>query len=309
VGVAAPHRIDTHTHILPPDYSAWLKRHSADAGGLPIPDWSADAALATMDARSVRTAIVSVSTPGVHLGDVAEARAMARAVNEYCAALVKRHPGRFGFFATLTLPDVEGSLTELAHAFDELHADGVILLANTHGTYLGDDSQKPLFDELNRRGAVVFIHPSQLPGSVVPGVPAFAVDFLLDTTRAAVRLMTSGTLARCPDLKLILSHAGGMVPYAAYRIAVTTSPSGVADGLAQLRRFYFDTALSGSPAALPSLLAFAAPDHVLFGTDWPHAPAAVGAAFTGMYEAYRMTDAQRASIDHGAAERLFPRLA
>ena len=234
---------------------------------------------------------------------------MARAVNEYCGALAKRHPDRFGFFATLTLPDVEGSLAELAYAFDELDADGVVLLANTHGTYLGDDTQRELFDELNRRGAVVFIHPAHLPGTVVPGVPPFAVDFLLDTTRAAIRLMVSGTLARCPDLRVILSHAGGMVPYASHRIAVTTSPRNVADGLAQLRRFYFDTALSGSPAALPSLLAFAAPDHVLFGTDWPHAPAAVGASFTGMYEQYSMPDEQRASIDRGAAERLFPRFA
>jgi 6-methylsalicylate decarboxylase len=307
--MATPYRIDTHTHILPPDYAAWLKRRAEDAGGLPIPDWSVESALEAMDARAVRTAIVSVSTPGVHLGDVAEARAMARAVNEYSADITKRFPERFGFFATLTLPDVEGSLAELDYAFDTLHADGVILLANTHGEYLGDDSHRTLFDELERRRAVVFVHPSQLPGDAVPGVPPYAVDFLLDTTRAAIRLMASGTLTRCPNLKIILSHAGGMVPYAAHRIAVTTSPGNVANGLAQLRRFYFDIALSGSPAALPSLLAFAASDHVLFGTDWPHAPAPVGAAFTSMYETYAMSDSQRTSIDRSAAEQLFPRLA
>ncbi len=307
--MATPHRIDTHTHIVPPDYAAFLKRRSADAGGLPIPEWSVDLALASMEQRSVRTSIVSVSTPGVHFGDDAAARAMAREVNEYAADVVKRNPGRFGFFATVTLPDVEGSLAELAYAFDTLHADGVVLLANTHGTYLGEETQKPLFDELNRRNAVVFIHPAQLPGPLVPGVPAYAVDFLLDTTRAAVRLMTSGTMARCPNIKVILSHAGGFVPYASHRIAITTSTSNVADGLAKLRRFYYDIALSGSPAALPSLLATAAPDHILFGTDFPHAPVQVGAAFTSMYEAYSMSDAQRASIDRGAAERLFPRLA
>ena len=309
--MATPHRIDTHTHIVPPDYAALLKRRSADAGGLPIPDWSVDLALASMEQRSVRTSIVSVSTPGVHFGDDAEARALARSVNEYAADVVKRNPGRFGFFATVTLPDVEGSLAELAYAFDTLHADGVVLLANTHGTYLGDDTQKPFFDELNRRNAVVFIHPAQLPGPLVPGVPAFAVDFLLDTTRAAVRLMTSGTMARCPNIKVILSHAGGFVPYASHRIAITTATANanVADGLAQLRRFYYDTALSGSPAALPSLLATAAPDHILFGTDFPHAPLAVGAAFTSMYEAYAMSDPLRKSIDRGAAEKLFPKLA
>jgi len=301
------HRIDTHTHILPPDYAQWLRARNADAGGLPIPDWSEGAALEAMDARAVRTAIVSVSTPGVHIGDGRDARAMARAVNEYCAALAERHPGRFGFFASLPLPDVEGALAELEYAFDALHADGVILLANTHGIYLGDDAQKSLFDELNRREAVVFVHPAHLPGTVVPGVPPFAVDFLLDTTRAAIKLMTSGTVTRCRNLKIILSHAGGFVPYAAHRIAVTMQPFGVTDGIAQLKRFYFDTALSGSPTALPSLLAFAAPEHVLFGTDWPHAPPPVGAAFTRMYEAYAMSDAQRASIDRGAAEKLLPR--
>jgi len=305
----AAHRIDTHTHILPPDYATWLRARNADAGGLPIPDWSEEAALETMAARSVRTAIVSVSTPGVHLGDGRDARAMARAVNDYCAALVARHRGRFGFFASLPLPDVDGALAELEYAFDTLHADGVILLANTHGIYLGDDAQKPLFDELNRRGAVVFVHPAHLPGNTVAGVPPFAVDFLLDTTRAAIKLMTSGTVTRCPNLKIVLSHAGGFVPYAAHRIGVTMSPFGVTDGIAQLKRFYFDTALSGSPTALPSLLAFAAPDHVTFGTDWPHAPPPVGAAFTRMYEAYPIADAQRASIDRGAAEKLFPRLA
>jgi 6-methylsalicylate decarboxylase len=131
---------------------------------------------------------------------------------------VRKHPDQLGFFATLTLPDVKGSLNELAYAFDQLHADGVVLLANSRGIYLGDQSFDPLFDELNRRKAVVFIHPSFLYGvDPLKDVPPFIADFLLDTTRAAIRLAGSGTLDRCPDLKVILSHAGGFVPYAAYR--------------------------------------------------------------------------------------------
>ena len=307
--MTAPHRIDTHTHIVPPDYGAWLRRRGAEAGGLPIPDWGVDAALEVMEERKIRTAIVSVSTPGVHFGDDREARDMARAVNEYTANVVRKHRGRFGFFATLTLPDVEGSLAELAHALDTLKADGVVLLANTHGEYLGASAQAPLFDELNRRRATIFIHPAQLPGPPAPGIPPYAVDFLLDTTRAAARLVQSGTMQRCPNINVILSHAGGFVPYAAHRIAVTTSPTDVSGGLAQLKRFYFDTALSSSPAALPSLLAFAAPDHVFFGSDWPHAPKQVGGLFESMYEQYSLSEAQRASIDRGAAEKLFPRLA
>jgi predicted TIM-barrel fold metal-dependent hydrolase len=307
--MTAPHRIDTHTHIVPPDYGAWLRRRGVEAGGLPIPDWSVDAALAVMDERKVRTSIVSVSTPGVHFGDDHEARDMARAVNEYAAKLARKHPDRFGFFATLTLPDVEGSLAELAYAFDTLKADGVVLLANTHGEYLGAEAQAPLFDELNRRSAAVFLHPAQLPGPAAPGIPPYAVDFLLDTTRAATRLVQSGTMKRCPNIKVILSHAGGFVPYAAHRIAVTTSPADVRGGLAQLKRFYYDVALSSSPAALPSLLAFAQPDHVLFGSDWPHAPRQVGGLFESMYESYPLSEVQRASIDRGAAERLLPRFA
>jgi predicted TIM-barrel fold metal-dependent hydrolase len=306
----AARRIDTHHHVLPPDYAAWLRRHQALAGGLPIPDWSAEAALALMDERGIETAILSVSTPGVDPWAPAEARAMARDLNEYVAALVRSQPDRFGLFATLCLPDVEGSLDELAHALDVLQADGVVLLANHRGVYLGDREFEPLFEELDRRHAVVFVHPSTPPGlEVLPGVPTFVADFLLDTTRAALLLARSGTLDRHPHVKIILSHAGGFVPYAAYRLSVGASATGNPfDGMARLKRFHFDIALSGSPTALPSLLAFAEPGHVLFGSDFPYAPPPAIAGFTGMYESFPLGEAQRASIDRGAAESLFPRL-
>ena len=303
-------RIDTHHHVVPPTYAAWLKRKGMEAGGLPIPEWSADSAIALMDRYRIQNAIMSVSTPGVHLGDDAEAREKAREVNEFAANVVRKHRDRFGFFATLCLPDVKGSIDELAYAFDKLHADGVVLLANSRGIYLGDRIFDPLFDELNKRKAVVFVHPSFLYGAEpLKGIPPFVADFLLDTTRAAIRLAGSGTLDRCPDIKVILSHAGGFVPYAAYRIAVATSPKrDFAEGLTQLHKFYFDLALSASPTALPSLMAFAKPDHVLYATDWPYATDAVVGAFTGMYEGYSMSEHQRASIDRGNAEALFPRL-
>jgi len=309
--MSEPRRIDTHHHVVPPAYAAWLRSRGLAAGGLPIPDWSRDSAVATMDKHGVQTAILSVSTPGVHLGDDAEARRFAREVNEYAADVARSRPDRFGFFATLCLPDVAGSLDELAYAFDVLHADGVILLANCRGTYLGDARFAPLFDELDRRKAVVFVHPSQPPGlDSLPGIPTFVADFLLDTTRAALQLAKSGTLDRCPGLKVILSHAGGFVPYAAHRIAGAASPTGnPLDGIAQLKKFYFDIALSGSPTALPSLLAFAEPGHVTFGSDWPYAPDIAVGAFTGMYEGYPVDAVQRTSIDRGAAEQLFPRLA
>ncbi len=303
-------RIDTHHHVVPPEYATWLRSKGQLAGGLPIPDWSAEAATFLMDRNDVATSILSVSTPGTHLGDGSDARFMARAVNDYAADVVKAHPGRFGFFATLPLPDVDGALNELAYAFDVLCADGVVLLANHGGIYLGDTRFDPVFDELQQRKAVVFVHPSILPGlEPIDGIPTFVADFLLDTTRAAINLARSGTVERCPDLRIILSHAGGFIPYAAYRVAAAASSRGDArHGQELLRRYYFDIALSGSPTALPSLLAFARPGHVLFGSDWPYAPDAAVAAFTSMYESYPLDDVTRESIDRGAARTLFPRL-
>ncbi|MEZ5376230.1 MAG: amidohydrolase family protein [Acidimicrobiales bacterium] len=302
-------RIDTHHHVVPPEYAKWLRTKGQLAGGLPIPEWSPTSALELMDRHRIDTAVLSVSTPGTHLGDGSDAAAMARLVNDYASAVVSDLPGRFGFFATLPLPDVDAALVELARALDELHADGVVLLANHRGVYLGDPVFDPVFDELQRRKAVVFIHPSTLPGlAPVDGIPPFVADFLLDTTRAAVNLCRSGTIERCPDVPMILSHAGGFVPYAAMRLSSAASPTGNAvDGLELLSRFYFDTALSGSPYALPSLLSFARPGHVLFGTDWPYAPDAAVAAFTGLYEKYLLDEDQRASIDRNAAASLLPR--
>jgi len=303
-------RIDTHHHVVPPAYASWLRMKGIEAGGLPIPDWSPDAAISLMDKLRIQTSVMSISTPGVHLGDDGEAREKAREVNEFAAEVVRKHPTRFGFFATLCLPDVKGSIEELAHAFDKLQADGVVLLANSRGIYLGEKVFDPLFDELNKRSAVVFVHPSHLYGfEPLKGMPPFVADFLLDSTRAAVRLGGSGTLDRCPDVKIILSHAGGFVPFAAYRIAGAASPKrDFADGMEQLKKFYFDIAISGTPAALPSLLTLARPDHVLFATDWPYATDAIAGMFTSMYEGYTLSKSQRASIDRSNAEALFPRL-
>lgn len=307
--MSAPARIDTHHHVVPPAYARWLAEKGVTAGGLDIPAWSEETALDLMESAGVRTAILSVSTPGVHLGDDAEARAMAREVNEYAAALARKRPDRFGFFATLTLPDVEGAIAEARHALDVLKADGVVLLANVRGTYFGDAAWEPLMAELDRHHAVVFVHPSDLPGPGVPGLPPFVADFLLDTTRAAVNYARSGALERYPNLRIILSHGGGFLPYAAERMARAVSPDGAnPGGIARLRQFYFDTALASSPYALPSLLAFADPTHITFGSDWPYANKPRSLHFTGMLDAFAMSEHQHAAIDHGNARALFPRL-
>jgi len=311
-------RIDVHQHVLPPTYSAWLRSHGlSDAGGRDLPGWSVEEALQLMGDHDIATGILSVSTPGVHLdpGKTVDpaARSMAREVNEFAAKVVGDYPGRFGFFATLTLPDVDGALAEMAYAFDTLHADGVILLANTHGRYLGEAGDEPLLAELNRRHAVILVHPSTLPGPRIEGIPPFAADFLLDTTRAAYRLVQSRAEQRYPNLKIILAHAGGFLPYASHRIAAALSvetQQSPMDVLEELRSFYFDTALSSSPAALPSLLAFAKPGHVLFGSDWPFAPAIAVSYFTGQFDAYAALDADgHAAIDRTSALALCPHLA
>ncbi|OYY88430.1 MAG: hypothetical protein B7Y12_02790 [Rhizobiales bacterium 24-66-13] len=155
--------MDTHHHIVPPFYAQWLEERGITAGGLPIPRWSVDGAVELMEREGLATGIFSISTPGVHLGDDREAAMMARRVNDFAAQVAQDHPGRFGFFSTLTLPDVKGSLSELAYSFDVLKADGVVLLSSVRGEYLGNASQEPLMEELNRRKAVVFVHPGELP--------------------------------------------------------------------------------------------------------------------------------------------------
>lgn len=308
--MCARRRIDVHHHVVPPPYAEWLRGRGSEAGGLPIPSWSEEEALHLMDRHEIEMSIMSVSTPGAHLGDDEEARRIAREVNEFAADVVARNPGRFSFFATLTLPDVEGSIAEASYCLDTLKPDGVALLANTQGEYLGAPEQEALAAELDRRSAVVFVHPSFLPGPGVTGLPAFAVDFLLDTTRAATNLVRNGVLQRYPNLKIILAHAGGFVPYAAERIAMTLSfltQRQLGDVLDDLRSFYFDTALS-PPTALPSLLAFAQPDHVLFGSDWPYAPASVVDLFTGQLDQYELSSSVQSAIARDNALALLPRL-
>jgi 6-methylsalicylate decarboxylase len=307
-------RIDTHQHLIPPAYRKALQQAGIDeAGGRALPDWSPDTALQTMAELDVGTAIVSVSTPGTtFLPDAADAAALARDLNDYTADLVASQPDRFGFFATIPLPHINEAVAETVRALDELKADGVVLLANNAGTYLGQEGQDDLFSALDQRAAVVFIHPADLPGPTVPGVAPFAADFLLDTTRAAYLLVRNGIRRKYPNIRFILSHAGGVVPYASHRMAVVIlaeTGASPADTLDDFSGFYFDTALSSSAAALPTLLAFAKPGHITFGSDWPFAPVAAAKLFAAGLETYAGLDSgTRDAINRTNALALFPRL-
>ena len=313
--MTAAHRIDVHQHVVPPFWAHALPTHGGDPSGTVIPQWSPDSAIDFMDSQQVATGILSLTAPSVIGWDKSERRRMARRVNEYTADLVTKRPDRFGNFATLPLPDAEGALWELEHALETLRADGVILLANYAGKYLGEAAFEPIWSELHRRHAVVFVHPGQPPLPTAAGVPGPLVDYPFDTTRAAVQLVLNGIVDRYPGARIILAHAGGFLPYASHRFAelarvFRSDAAKPADILAAFQRFYFDTALSSGPAALPSLKAFAGSGHMVFGSDFPYAPAGIGASFTAKLDADNsLTADEHRAINHGNACALFPRLA
>src|ERR1700693_199197 len=311
-------RIDVHQHLMPPFYARAMEANGGDPAESPMPKWSPELAIDYMDSHEIGTGILSLSSPSVVGWSGKERCEMARSVNESTADLVANRPDRFGNFATLPLPDVEGALEEIAYAFDTLHADGVLLLANYLGKYLGDLLFDPIWEELSRRQAVVLIHPEVTPGQPpfppADGIPSPLLDFLLHTTRAAVQLVFNGVIDRYPSARIILSHAGGFMPYAALRVAggaphFLPQLADPEKTLARLKHFYFDTALS-SGSAIPTLKDFAAKDHIVFGSDFPYAPPDVAAYFIAALDANEhLEPAERAAINNGNALALFPRLA
>ena len=308
-----PSRIDVHQHLIPPFWAEVRARAGADAsGGWAVPAWSPESAIAMMDDLGIATGILSIGA--ITFGDAA-ARGDARRCNEFNAGVTKARPDRFGWFAALPLPHVDAALEEIAYAYDVLEADGIGLFANYRGTYLGDPAFAPVWDELDRRAAVVFVHPAQPPLPWLPGIPGPVVDFPLDTARAAVQLVVAGVMRRCRRVRVILAHGCGFLPYAAHRFAEQASEAvqparSVEDYLADMRRFLFDTALCAGPAAMPSLLAFAAPGQVLFGSDFPFASRPVGTSFTRKLDAALEGEAAlAAAINRESALALFPRLA
>ena len=310
--------VDIHHHLIPDFYRRATEHDGQSVGGVLPAAWSQASALSFMDDAGIDVAIASISAPGVHLGDDAAARALARRCNDFLAEMVRSRPDRFGGFAILPLPDVDGALEELARALDQLGLDGVVLLTNALGHYLGDRLYRPLFDELQRRAALVFIHPtlSPDPGAHGLGIPDSLLDFPVDTSRTVAQMHYSGTFARTPDVKYVLSHAGGTVPYLAKRFAIIDEMGVVPDeenrGTAAdtFRRLYFDTALSWSDPTLHTLREFVGLDHVLYGSDYPYLRRDIAVRGRAELEASReLSDTERAAVFHGAAIGLLPRLA
>ncbi|HEX9396016.1 MAG TPA: amidohydrolase family protein [Burkholderiales bacterium] len=277
--------VDTHHHFYAPEYqNAWLewekKRnipHFQQQVG-----WSRAKALEDLDKAGVRTAILSLaSTPGVWfdapLPDIVR---MARLCNDYGADMVRSHPGRFGLFATLPMVDVDSSLKEIDYAFGALKADGVGLQTNYGDKWPGDAAYRPIFEELNRRKAVVYFHPlvASCCGRLSVGTFPAVIEVPHDTTRAVVSLLLSGSLARYRDIKWLFSHAGGTVPMLAGRMDYffnfrpdkqTIAPQGYE---AEFRRLYYDTANATHPSSMAALLKLIPGSQVVFGSDYPYVP-------------------------------------
>jgi 6-methylsalicylate decarboxylase len=307
-----PHRIDVHHHLAPPRWIADVVV-GRSTGQRPLADWTPQRSVEDMDRSSVATSLVSISEPSVWFGDDAAGRALARECNEYGARLVADHPGRFGLFAILPLPDVEGSLREIEYALDTLKADGICLMTSYQSKYLGDPAFAPVMDELNRRKAVVFTHPVRPDccRNLVPDVAEPVIELGTDTTRTVASVLFSGTATRCPDIRFIWSHGGGTVPFLTMRLvnwanARKDLKDRLPDGaLAALKKFYYDTAQAAHPYALSSLLKLVATSQVVFGTDFPFVSAA--AVAQGLKD-FGLGGDDLAAIERGNAAALLPRL-
>ncbi|HKN11406.1 MAG TPA: amidohydrolase family protein [Pseudomonadota bacterium] len=316
-----PRIIDTHHHIYPPKYvGPNLDRLIMDSGTLPAAtytSWTPQFALDEMEKAGIATALVSMTSPGVWFDDGDDpARARARVCNEFGAEMIKDHPGRFGMFAAIPLPDMDGSLREIEYALDTLKLDGIGLLTSYDGKLLGDAAFKTVFDELNRRKARVFVHPTMsCCGNVFPEVNGPTIEFPTDTARTITSLALTGTMARCPDVTFIFSHGGGTLPSIIQRIAgaaarlkpeerVKRLPQGLDY---ELKRQYYDLASIGSaPAGMAAVLKLWPITQLTYGSDVPFgSTVAIAEGITKL----GLADTDLKLIQRGNAVRLFPRLA
>ena len=309
---ARPHRIDVHHHFAPPAWVTAVK-------GRPLlqpanTTWTPEKSIADMDRGGVALSLVSITNPGLWFGDAPMTRQLARACNEYGAKLVQDHPTRFGVFAAMPLPDVDATLAEIAYAYDTLKADGVGLMTSYGDVWLGNPAFRPVMEELNRRNAIVHVHPTAANCcrnlSYAPGVGPGSMEYGTDTTRAITGVAFSGDAARFPNIRFIWSHAGGTAPFLAGRIdgasnhAKDRLPRGF---IYELKRFYYDLAGAANKGAIASLLQLVPPTQVLFGTDFPPGANSLDTVRTlaeiGMFSA-----ADLRAIERENAVKLFPRL-
>ena len=309
--------IDTHQHLLPDFFYEETNDVHAPVGGLAPMAWTKETSLSFMDDAGIDIAVLSISTPGVHVGDDPKAKKLARRCNEFLAEIIQQRPDRFAGFACLPLPDVDSSLIELTYALDELGLDGVVTFTNANGVYLGDPRLDPVFQELERRKCVVYVHPNASPDPIAHtlGLPDNLIDFTTDTNRVVAEMHYTNRFARTPSVRYIFSHAGGSIPYMAARFSIIDEmgfvPGGDERGTAadMFRRMYWDTALAASDPVLRMLRDVAGIDQVLFGTDFPYLRRDLAVnARQRILESSALSDLERHAILGSNAAHLFPRL-
>jgi predicted TIM-barrel fold metal-dependent hydrolase len=308
-------RIDVHFHIIPPFYrDAVYEAGSGPAIGK-YPDWTPELALELMDSYDIELAMTSLAQPGVQLGKPENACALARRCNDYAADLIARWPQRFGAFAVVPMGSTQHAVEEIAYSLDVLKFDGVCLFASYGEKFLGDPLFNPVLEILNDREAVVFVHPALHPSSKKLELrwPGFMMEYLFDTTRAAVNLVFTGAMERFSRIRFILAHAGGAMPYFAWRLSVSPMidprlpqlpPEKI---LGHLKHYWYDNALAPGPQSMHSLAHVAAAERIVFGSDWPFANARVIAAAVAAH-VESVAEPQRGAIDRANAQALFPRL-
>jgi 6-methylsalicylate decarboxylase len=304
---AAPQRIDVHNHLSPPLYLDALR--PLKLLSQQTLDWTPARAIEDMDRAGVATSITSITTPGVPAGD--NARRLARECNEYAAKLAMEHPGRFGSFLVLPVPDIDGCLKEIEYGLDTLKADGIGLLTSYGDKWLGDPLFNPVFEELNRRKALVYTHPTSANccRNLIPGVSDATIEYGTDTTRAIARYVFTGASARYPGVRIIFSHAGGTMPFLIERFVNLAKTAQYARQLpqgfsAEASKFYYDTAQASNPVAMSALKKVIPVSQVVFGTDYPFRTSeehVKGLAECGVFSAKELR-----GIDRENALRLLP---
>jgi 6-methylsalicylate decarboxylase len=273
-------RIDVHRHLSPPFYQDAIRGKYTRPFPPPLAGWTPERCLADMDAAGIETGVLSMpARPGMYFGDAAASRKFCRDCNEYMAGLKRTYPGRFGMFAALPLPDVEGSVAELAYALDVLKAEGIGVWTSYGEKYLGDPMFAPLWAELDRRNGIAFTHPTDAGccANPVTQMSETVIEFAADTTRTIGSLVFSGTSTKYANARFIFSHGGGSMPFVIDRFldqgrepkSAALLPHGVEY---ELRRFYYDTAFASSPEAMAALLKLVPPAQVVLGTDYPYKP-------------------------------------
>lgn len=306
-------RVDVQHHFIPHDYvrAVGAGRIGSTMVSGTCPDWSAELSLAAMDRNGVSHALLSLAAPGFHFDDAANAAALTRLCNDEGAAHAAATPTRFGFLASLPLPHVDAALEELDRALGTLRADGICLLSNYGGVYLGDARLRPVLEALNRRRAVVFVHPAEPPSPALPHFPAATLEFPFDTTRALTNLVFSGDITRFPDIRFIFAHAGGTIPFLAERISRLERRPDFAEqvpggALAQIIRQHYDIALSASPRTLKPLLDLVPAGNILWASDFPFAGEDTMAATARLLPGQGLSGDTVHQIEWATAARLFP---